>query len=112
VSIKEGKIKADAEIAESLHKRAKGYKYEEVTKECGVVTKTVTKEVSPDTGAAMAWLKNRRGTQWRDKQDIESININTNNNTNKNFDMSTPIEDIQAEIDRLQAELSKNGNGK
>ena len=25
----------------------------------------------PDTGAAMAWLKNRQKGKWRDKQDIE-----------------------------------------
>jgi 5-methylcytosine-specific restriction endonuclease McrA len=35
------------------------------------VTKTVTKEVAPDTGAAMAWLKNRRPKDWRDKHEIE-----------------------------------------
>lgn len=83
-SIKRGKIDADANIAKSLYKRAKGYQYDEITYEDGEETKRVTKEVSPDTGAAMAWLKNRRPKDWRDKQEVEAINTNTN----YNYDMS------------------------
>jgi len=75
-SIKRGKLVADTEVAASLYKRAKGYQYEEITVEPGkdgkeAVTKRVVKEVAPDTGAAMAWLKNRRPQYWRDKQEIE-----------------------------------------
>ena len=70
-SLKNGKEVADAEVAASLYKRARGYQYEERTIEGGELTKTVVKEVPPDTGAAMAWLKNRRPQAWRDKQDIE-----------------------------------------
>ena len=70
-SIKRGKLVADAEVAQSLYKRAKGYTYEEKTFENGELTRTVIKEVAPDTGAAMAWLKNRRPQYWRDKQEIE-----------------------------------------
>jgi sugar-specific transcriptional regulator TrmB len=54
-------------------------------------------------------LNNAHGYSNKQEVTANTTNINTNNNTNKNFDMSTPIEDIQAEIDRLQAELSKNG---
>ena len=38
-----------------------------------------TKEVAPDTTAAIFWLKNRKPAQWRDKQQVEhsgSMNIN------------------------------------
>jgi iron-sulfur cluster repair protein YtfE (RIC family) len=80
-AVKSGKEKADAEVALSLFKRATGYRYEEATSEMQydrekeanklVVTKVVTKEVSPDTGACMAWLKNRQKTKWRDRQDLE-----------------------------------------
>ena len=70
-SIKKGKIIADAEVAASLYKRANGYRYEEKTYEGKILTKKVVKDVAPDTGAAMAWLKNRRKDTWRDKQDIE-----------------------------------------
>lgn len=70
-----GKDVADAEVAHSFHKRAKGYSYEEVTK--GVkngketIVKKVTKEVPPDAGAALNWLKNRKPKLWRDKQEHE-----------------------------------------
>ena len=70
-SLKRGKIIADAEVAESLYKRAKGYRYTETTSEDGLISKEVEKEVSPDTGACMAWLKNRQKAKWRDKQDLE-----------------------------------------
>jgi len=73
-SIKKGKIIADAEIANSLYHRAKGYSHPEdkIFNDNGepLVVPTV-KHYPPDTGAAMAWLKNRRPKDWRDKQDIE-----------------------------------------
>ena len=80
-TIKRGKEIADAEVSESLYRRAKGYRYDEITQElrCDeeskersiIVTKIVTKDIAPDTGAAMAWLKNRRPKDWRDKHEIE-----------------------------------------
>lgn len=96
-SIKKGKIIADAEVAHSLHKRAIGYQYDEVTYEKigpgddkvevgeqGMETvkqdqykkKVVTKEVPPDVAAQNIWLKNRRSKvdkeaqRWADKHEI------------------------------------------
>lgn len=96
-SIKRGKINADAEVAASLHKRALGYQYDEVTYEKigdgeslvevgedGMNTikqdkyrkKVVTKEVPPDVAAQNIWLKNRRGKvdkeaqRWADKHEV------------------------------------------
>lgn len=93
-SIKKGKIIADAEVAHSLHKRALGYQYDEVTyekvgpgddkvevgdqgmesvKQDLYKKKVVTKEVPPDVAAQNVWLKNRRGRvnkgaqRWADK---------------------------------------------
>lgn len=93
-SVTRGKVIADAEVAKSFHKRAVGYKYDEVTFEkIGekeevedpendllikaveyYKKKIVTKEVAPDPGAALNWLKNRQPAKWRDKQDHD-INI-------------------------------------
>lgn len=100
-SLKKGKEIIDFEVENALLKRALGYKYKEVTKEriirkdekgkvltdihgfpCYemVVTKTVEKEVAPDTTAQIFWLKNRKPQQWRDKQDVEhSGNVTVNN---------------------------------
>jgi len=82
-SLKKGKEVVDIEVENALLKRAKGYKYLEKkveTNENGEqkITETI-KEVVPDTAAAFIWLKNRKPSQWRDKQetiangDIEDI---------------------------------------
>lgn len=72
LSLKEGKVQADANVAESLYKRACGYKHPDVhiSNYQGDITITdITKHYPPDTAAAFIWLKNRAG--WRDKQEHE-----------------------------------------
>ena len=74
-SIKRGKDSADAEIAQSLFHRAKGYSHKDTkfaTHE-GKITdeKEYTKHYAPDTTAGIFWLKNRQKDAWRDKQDVE-----------------------------------------
>lgn len=72
-SLKRGKEPVDCEVENALLKRALGYRYDEVTYECGIETKRVTKEVVPDVGAQAFWLKNRKPDKWRDKpKDEES----------------------------------------
>jgi hypothetical protein len=71
-SITRGKDRADAEIAEALFHRAKGYSHAEddirtVAAEI-VITPTV-KHYPPDTQAASLWLRNRQPQLWRDKVD-------------------------------------------
>jgi hypothetical protein len=74
-SLKRGKEVVDREVENALLKRAKGYTYVETKteREGGTITKTTvtTKEVAPDTGAAIFWLKNRKPGTWRDKKDLE-----------------------------------------
>lgn len=65
--LKRTKDVVDREVENALFKRAMGYKYDEVTYECGVEVKRVTKEVAPDTTAQIFWLKNRKPAEWRDK---------------------------------------------
>ena len=76
-TLKKEKEIVDYEVENALLKRAMGYKYKEITKERVlnpltshyelIVTKEVEKEVAPDVGAAMAWLKNRKPEKWREK---------------------------------------------
>ena len=85
-TLKKGKEIVDYEVENALLKRAKGYSYEEVTEECVFdkitesysmkVTKRVTKEVAPDVGAAMAWLKNRKPDKWRDRPQEQETDKN------------------------------------
>ena len=73
-SIKNGKVHADATVAESLYKRANGYEHEDVDIKMyeGEIIKTkLIKHYPPDTTAGIFWLKNRRPKDWRDKQEIE-----------------------------------------
>lgn len=70
---KNGKDRADADVAQSLYKRATGYSYKEKKISSGqdgkeYITET-TKEVVPDTAAAFIWLKNRQSNRWRDKRE-------------------------------------------
>ena len=74
-SIKRGKIKADAEIADSLYNRAKGYEHEETKVFCHegeIVTYDVTKHYPPETAAIAFWLKNRQPKLFRDSHDFTS----------------------------------------
>ena len=75
-TLKKGKEVVDREVENALLKRAMGYRYDEITKEGGVVTKVVTKEVQPDTTAQIFWLKNRKPREWRDKREVENTNYN------------------------------------
>lgn len=74
-ALKRGKEIVDQEVENALLKRALGYQYVEVRTERegegpAKITETV-KEVLPDVGAQIFWLKNRQPEKWRDKQSIE-----------------------------------------
>jgi len=82
--LKEGKEEADLKVENALFKRACGFEYEEKTNEVKmnsdgslgqvISLKTTTKFIPPDTGAAMAWLKNRQPAKWKDKHEVEMSN--------------------------------------
>lgn len=101
-TIKRGKDIVDIQVENALLKRALGYTYIETTQErvddydphTGLktgshmeVTKTVTKEVQPDTTAQIFWLKNRKPDTWRDKRNVGIEG--TLNTTNPFADLST-----------------------
>ncbi len=74
-AIEQGKIQADAEIAQSLFNRARGYRHE-ATKifmpagsEAPVYAPYV-KHYPPDTNAALAWLSRRQPEKWKDRQEV------------------------------------------
>lgn len=73
-AIKAGKLLADAEIANSLYHRAKGYSHDDVYPSSyeGHVTLTpIVKHYPPDTQAATRWLLNRQPEKWRRDQNVE-----------------------------------------
>lgn len=73
-ALMEGKTIADANVADSLYRRATGehveYQRAFKNKDSGEVEIITLKSWNPgDPGAAKLWLTNRRPKQWRDKQD-------------------------------------------
>lgn len=77
-ALKKGKAIADAEIAQSLYKRAFGYEVTEnketESEKDGAKSEQITKHIPGDTTAMIFWLKNRQPKLWRDKQEEESGN--------------------------------------
>lgn len=67
-----GKEKADERVVSSLYHKAVGYTFEseKIFQHQGEIIRAPVREhVAPDTTAAIFWLKNRRPTDWRDKQE-------------------------------------------
>lgn len=105
-TLKRGKEVIDRQVENALLKRALGYQYDEVTREMVedgsgrlMVTKVVTKEVQPDVTAQIFWLKNRKPSEWRDKQQVEHSGEITNT-----IQQLTP-EERQKRIEELKAKL-------
>lgn len=74
-ALKRGKEHSDNAVVNALYNRAIGYEYEEVKIETGGETEkttTTTKQLAGDTTAQIFWLKNRRPSEWKDKQHTES----------------------------------------
>jgi hypothetical protein len=74
-SIRAGKIKADAEVADSLYRRATGEHIQVeklVKKDDGSFEAMRIKQYIPgDPNAAFKWLQNRRMQNWTDKQFVQ-----------------------------------------
>lgn len=74
-SITHGKQIADAEVADKLYHRARGYSHEAVKifMPSGAevpVYAPYTEHFPPDTAAASLWLRNRQPKKWRDRQEV------------------------------------------
>jgi hypothetical protein len=72
-SISNGKVKADADVAESLYKRAKGYTIDTVKVfqyQGEPVIVPVQEEIAAEVAAARMWLNNRRPKDWKERQEV------------------------------------------
>lgn len=103
-----GKNIANAEVAEALFNRARGYEHPETkvfNNNGEIITHEITKHYPPDTQAASLWLRNRTvhqssiGPQWKDRQEIDA--------TLSYEDMSD--EQIEARILQLEKKLESGG---
>lgn len=73
-SMTRGKTIADAEVAEKLFNRAKGYSHDAVkifNNNGSEMVVPYTEHYPPDTQAASLWLRNRQPKKWRDNKNID-----------------------------------------
>jgi len=73
-SLRAGREEADAHVAVSLYRRARGYEYDDdhVTSYQGEINITkVRRHVPADVNAASLWLRNRQPKTWRDRREVE-----------------------------------------
>ncbi|WP_341918673.1 terminase [Polaromonas sp. YR568] len=73
-SIKVPKAQADERVEQSLFRRAMGYEHDEVdirVIDHALVQTPIRKYYPPDSTAMIFWLKNRKPSEWRDKQEHE-----------------------------------------
>jgi hypothetical protein len=73
---KNGKERADANVANRLYQRALGWEHDAVKIVADAKTGAehvvpYVERYPPDTTACIFWLKNRRPADWRDRQNIE-----------------------------------------
>ena len=72
-SIKSGKVVADAQVVESLFKKAMGMEVTEVEvrgNDENKIKRVIKKYIPPDTTAQIFWLKNRQPELWREKSTV------------------------------------------
>ena len=114
---------ADYKVEAALYKRCVGFKVKEVkTIVSGALDKqgnrqtrieTVEKEVPPDTTACLAWLNNRKPTQWKRNRDVfispEEANMRNVNITIVKGDRKKSTS-IKAEFDDEEAEWEAEWN--
>ena len=77
-SIKRGKVIADAEVADSLYKRATGFSHTETkvfNNQGEILTHDVTKHYAPDPTAIAYWLNNRQRNNWAQRQEVNQTNV-------------------------------------
>lgn len=71
-ALKNGKLVADANVAEALYRRAVGYSHQSVkiaaSPDGQHVAIPYVRNYPPDTTAAIFWLKNRRPGEWSEKR--------------------------------------------
>lgn len=85
-AMRDGKTKADAQVAHALYNRATGAEWIEeqaIKIKTGPNSETVEivtlrRAAPPDTAAAIIWLKNRQPDKWRDTQAIQGLDKNGN----------------------------------
>jgi len=105
-SLKAGKDVADSKVAQALYNRALGYSHPEVDIKVidgHIVQTQLTKHYPPDTGAAMAWLKNRQPKTWRDKQDIDHTSSDNSMSSKPAIELDAKM--VKSILEKISADI-------
>jgi len=110
IAIQHGKIRADAEIAESLYNRARGMSLPAVkifqgTPEGGPVIVPHEEHLPPDVGAAKLWLSRRQPEKWRERQEV-----NVTGSLEHRLSQMTPeerVRDARELVERVRRRLAE-----
>ena len=123
-SLKRGKEVIDIEVENALLKRAIGFKIKKQTpmkltekfynEETGKVTGSkevieiveTEEEIIPDTTAQIFWLKNRKTKEWRDKQEVETTNININSQEKTDAELLTFAKKLGVNLNDIDNETT------
>ena len=77
-SLKDWKNEADEKVERSLYERATGYSHKETKFFCHegmIISEDTEKNYPPDATSMIFWLKNRKPKVWRDKTEVDQINL-------------------------------------
>lgn len=97
-ALKRGKQMADANVSESLYKRATGYTHKAVkifNDEGTPMVVPYEEHYPPDPTSMIFWLKNRQRHKWADKHEIQQTNVNYNTELS-----SKEIKELSKQLDK------------
>lgn len=116
-AVREGKLEADAKVAESLYRRACGYSHDAVKIVADAKTGTehvvpYVEHYPPDTTACIYWLKNRAPEHWRDKHHVEHSGSVGTPQEMSDDELVARARQLTSRVASLAASPNGNGNGK
>ena len=114
-SIQKGKVRADADVAHSLYKRATGMviisERAMKNKEGEVVIAQTKTEIPPDTGAAAKWLFNRQRGRWTAKEDGTGGGEDPSDTPENQHLRNLSDDDLRARIEAVEARRQHEDDG-
>lgn len=114
-AIQKGKVRADADVAHSLYKRATGMVITSEKafkgKDGEVVVAQTKTEIPPDTGAAAKWLANRQRGRWTAKEDGTGGSEDPSDTPDNQPLRNLSDDDLRARIEALEARRQHEEDG-
>lgn len=114
LALKKGKELADNAVVRSLWARATGYTHPAIKimqYEGSVITEEYTEYYPPDPVSCIFWLKNRRPSEWRDKQFLEHSGLLKNAQDMTDAEIEAKIAALTRKANVERARISESAGG-